>query len=330
MGEQQNEQMPADGVSPGQTTEKKPGQAAAVGAGHTTSGKEREPIKGIFSTQEVKKVGAGTTVRKTVQKAFWFVEEADGAIQVQPLNANYVPSGPKRTVTIEDIIATFQPEPEFYVQTVFPKMKELNKTIARADRHRQRGEGFSAEFEYGNALKVDEENVRANFGLGLTYMDRGEKEKADNIFDRLVKLEAAFDAEHKHLFNEFGISLRKNKMLAQAKDYYTKALELSGTDENLHYNVARVCLELEDYGPCIEHLIKCLSLNPALDAGVKFLMWLKQKELVPADKKADVDTQLVKSAQALKFQREQGAASDADGKGQADTAGKKEPGATAE
>ncbi len=271
----------------------------------------REPIKGIFSTQEVKKVGAGTTVRKTVQKAFWFVEETDGRIEVQPLNGNYVPSGPKRTVTLEDIIARFQPEPEFYMQTVFPKMKELNKTIARADRHRQRGEGFSAEFEYNNALNVDEENVRANFGLGLTYLERGETEKADNIFDRLVKLDAAFDEEHKHLFNEFGINLRKNKMLEQAKDYYTKALELAGRDENLYYNVARVCLELQDYATCVDHLIKSLGLNPTLDAGLKFLMWLKQKDLVPADQRAAVEAQLALSAKALKQAKEGGGAEDA-------------------
>lgn len=296
-------------------------------AGHAETGKGREPIKGIFSTQEVKKVGAGTTVRKTVQKAFWFVEEAGGGIMIQPLNANYVPSGPKRTVTLEDIIEKFQPEPEFYVQTVFPKMKELNKTIARADRHRQRGEGFSAEFEYSNALKVDEENVRANFGLGLTYLDRGETDKADNIFERLVKLEAAFDEEHKHLFNEFGINLRKNKMHTQAMDYYAKALELSGEDENLFYNIARVCLDKQDYAACVDYLFRCLALNPALDAAVKFLMWLKQKELVPGDKAADVDAQLVKCAQAIKARKaqEEGAAGaettvqDAgQGKGQAD------------
>lgn len=273
---------------------------------HASASKEREPIKGIFSTQELKKVGAGTTVRKTVQKAFWFAEEKGGKIEVQPLNANYVPSGPKRTVSIEELIEKFQPEPEFYMQTVFPKMKELNKTIARADRHRQRGEGFSAEFEYGNALKVDEQNVRANFGLGLTYLERGETEKADNIFERLVKLDAAFDVEHKHLFNEFGINLRKNKMLDQAGDYYARALELSGNDENLHYNVARVRLEKQEYAPCVEHLMKCLAINPSLDAAVKFLLWLKQKEFVPADKKAEVDAQLVKSAQAIKQQKEQG------------------------
>jgi hypothetical protein len=131
----------------------------------------------------VRKVGTGTTTRKTIQKAYWFVEENDdGSVMVQPLNSNYIPSGPKRSVSIDEFLERFAPEPEFYMQTVYPKMREVNKTIARADRHRKRGESFSAEFEYNNALTVDEENVRANFGLGLTYLERGDNSKANDTF----------------------------------------------------------------------------------------------------------------------------------------------------
>ena len=138
-------------------TDKTDLSAAANPEAHAHAGDERERIKGVFSSQEVRKVGTGTTTRKTIQKAYWFVEENDdGSLMVQPLNANYIPSGPKRTVPLDEFLERFAPEPEFYMQTVFPKMREVNKTIARADRHRKRGENFSAEFEYSNALAVDE------------------------------------------------------------------------------------------------------------------------------------------------------------------------------
>ena len=137
---------------------------------------KRERINGVFSSQEVKKVGTGTTTRKTIQKAFWFcIEQDDGMVEVQPLNPNYIPSGPKKKASMEQFLSAFSPEPELYVSNVFPKMRELNKTIARAERYRQNGESYSAEMEYNTALKVDEENVRANFGLGITYLDRGYK-----------------------------------------------------------------------------------------------------------------------------------------------------------
>lgn len=251
------------------------------GAAHSLAAPSREKIKGIFSSQEVRKVGAGTTVRKTIQKTFWMVEEQDdGSIQIQPLNVNYVPSGPFKTIPKDDLLQKFAPEPEFYVQTVFPKMQELEDTITRGDRHRSKGEHFSAELEYNQALAVDEDNVRANFGLGLTYLERGESVKADNIFERLVKLEAAFDEEHKHLFNDFGINLRKNKMFDQAVTYYKRAEELAKSDEHLQYNLARVYFERKDMAKARDHLLKALSMNPNLEVARNFLQWMMDKGLI--------------------------------------------------
>jgi tetratricopeptide (TPR) repeat protein len=245
------------------------------------NGEKREKIKGVFSTQTLVKIGTGTTQRKTVQKSYWMAKELDnGEIEIQPLNRNYVPSGPKKVITKEELLEKYVPEPEFYTYTVYPKMRELTKTIARADRHRMRGETYSAEFEYKNALKIDEESIRANFGLGLTYLDRGDTEKANNIFERLVKLDAAFEKEHKHLFNEFGIKLRKNKMYNQCLDYYKRALNLAQNDEHLYYNIARCCFEMKDYTKCKEYLEKALELNPDFEEGKKFMEYLKKKRLI--------------------------------------------------
>lgn len=260
---------------------------------------KKDRISGVFSSQEVKRVGTGTTTRRTIQKAYWYCEELpDGSLEVQPLNPNYVPSGPKKTVTQEQFLSSFAPEPEMYVSTVYPRMRELHKTIARGDRHRSNKEFYSAEMEYGNALKVDEENIRANFGLGITYLERGENAKADNIFERLVRLDAAFEEEHKHLFNEFGIKLRKNKMTDQAVTYYNRALELTKNDENLYYNLARACLEKKDMDATLENLFTALTLNPLLDPAVKFLLWLVTKDLVPDDKKQAVAEAVAKIKEA--------------------------------
>lgn len=239
-------------------------------------GAGQEKIKGIFSTQSVVKVGTGTTTRRTIQKTFWNVQEDDeGSIDIQPLNKNYIPSGPKRKISKDDFLAKFNPEPEFYVSTVFPRMRELDSTIVRGEDHREKGENYSAEFEFKNAVKVDEENVRANFGLGLTYLDRGEKTKANDIFERLVKLDAAFEEEHKHLFNDFGISLRKSGMFDQALEYYERAKVLSKEDDHLFYNIARAYFEKGDLGSCVDNLKACLKINPNLEEGKLFLSYLE-------------------------------------------------------
>ncbi len=263
--------------------------------------KKAQGIQGVFSSQEVRKVGTGTTTRKTIQKAYWYATELPGGdVEVQPLNVNYIPSGPKKHVPREEFLKAFAPEVEFYVSNVFPKIKEINKTIARADRHRTNKEYYSAEMEYGNALRVDEENIRANFGLGLTYLERGENSKAEDILTRLVRLEGTFEPEHKHLFNDFGINLRKNRMYDQSISYYTRALELSAQDENLRYNLARAHLEKKDINACLDSLLRGLEINPAHPTLVQFLMWLVSKRLVPDAKKnqAAAALQQAKTAQA--------------------------------
>lgn len=250
--------------------------------------KDRAEVRGVFSTQEIRKVGTGTTTRKTVQKTFWFIEQHGDVIECQPLNPNYVPSGPKRKISMDELIAKFSPEPEFYQNSVYPKMREMQQSVNNGDRHREKGETFAAEYEYTRALKVDEENVRANFGIGLTYMERGDLEKAQNIFERLVKLDGAFEAEHKHLFNEFGINLRKNKMLAQSAEYYQRALQLSSSDENIYVNLARVLLETNDVRGCIDNLLKAWELAPGNQMTLTFLNWLIRKNLVPAERLDEV------------------------------------------
>ncbi len=260
----------------------------------------REKIKGVFSSQSLKQIGTGTTARKTLQKTYWYAIEQDtDEVEIQPLNINYVPSGPKQMVPKDEFLTKFSPEPEFYTATVYPKNREPSKTVARADRHRKRGESFSAEFEYGNALNIDEENIRANFGLGLTYLERGEKEKGDDIFRRLVNLDAAFEEEHKHLFNDFGINLRKNNMFDQAIEYYERALSLSTNDENLHYNIARAYFAKGNFAKTVEHIIASLKLNKSMPESKKFLKYLAQKNLLDQRMQEQVVKELHDSIEKL-------------------------------
>ena len=243
-----------------------------------------EKIKGVFSTQSVAKVGTGTTQRRTIQKTYWSGEELDdGRIAVQPLNRNYIPSGPKRTIERDDFLTKYNPEPEFYMSTVFPAIKQVDEAIVRGEKHRERGAAYSAEFEFKQATAVDEENVRANFGLGLTYLDRGDQVKANDIFERIVELEAAFQEEHKHLFNDFGINMRKNKMYGQALTYYLRAEELVDDDEHLFHNIARCYYEKGDIDGCKKYLQKSLQVNPNLKESKMFWAYLKGQGHVGKD-----------------------------------------------
>ena len=130
---------------------------------------------------------------------------------------------------------------------------------------------------------ADENAFREHFREGLALLDKGETEKAVGIFNELLHAEIAFEEKHKHLFNEFGIELRKNNLCGQAIAYYTRALELSwGTeDENLHINLARVLYQNQQYGACVQHLFDSLRIAPGHETALNFLSWLNREGVIP-------------------------------------------------
>lgn len=221
-----------------------------------------ETLRCVFSTITEIKVGTGTTSKKQQSKLLWHVQQqAADEFGVRKINPHFVPIGESRIIDQEELLADFSPEVEIHNTQVEPAMCALKKTVTKGDKHRKNGEPLSAEMEYTKALDVDETNVRAIFGLGLVYLDRNDKEKSKAVFEQLLSLNAAFDIRHKHLFNDFGIALRKNELYDEAVKYYSRAVELTTDDENLYYNLSRAFYEKDDWEHCFKFASRCLELN---------------------------------------------------------------------
>lgn len=237
-------------------------------------------IEGVFSIERMAKIGTGTTARRVKQTALYYAREIeDGIIELQGLNNKHVPSGPAEQVTKDELLADYLPMPQLFKEVV-GNVRMVQKSVARGDKFRKRGENFTAEYEYANALNLDEQNVRANFGIGLCLLARDEEEKARKVFDRIISLDTAFSDDHKHLFNEYGIALRKKNLFGQAVDYYKRALELAPDDENLWYNLARAQYERQDWPKCAEAAARCLDIDPLHLEGRKMMDYLTRKGLV--------------------------------------------------
>jgi len=237
-------------------------------------------IEGVFSVERMAKIGTGTTAKRVKQTALYYaVQVDDDTIELQGLNPKHVPFGKTEQITKDELLNDYLPMPQLYKE-VIGNLRQVQKSLARGDKFRKRGESFTAEYEYANALNLDEQNVRANFGIGLCLLVRDEEEKAKQVFDRIIKIDSAFEDEHKHLFNEYGMSLRKKKLVGQAVDYYKRALELSDDDENLWYNLARAHFDRQDWLKCAESVTNCLKINAEHPEGTKMLDYLTKKGLV--------------------------------------------------
>ena len=232
-------------------------------------------IHGVFSCEREVTVEGGGEARTRTATFYVFASEDEGGLNVQGLNRHYIPAGQKTPMSREEFLAEFLPEPELWLNKVGPQMAELEATVNRAEDMRRGGELYSAEFEFRQALTLDEEHVRATFGLGLTYLAQRDEQKAGKVFERLVGMDAAFETQHKHLFNEFGIALRKSGLHDQALAYYGRADTLSQTkDDHLLYNIARTLYEKGEAEEAATRLRQALALNPDFPECRQFLAWL--------------------------------------------------------
>lgn len=173
------------------------------------------------------------------------------------------------------------PSPRCTSARYSPRCASLRGSWKKPTSIGKKNKNARAACEYRRALVLDEENIRANFGARLVYLAQGDKEKAGEIFKRLLGLQGTFEERHKHMFNEFGISMGKNKMFQEAVEYYGRALELTRDDENLHINIARPLCEQKKFAACAQHLIQALRLVPGNKTAIDFLTWMKSKNIMP-------------------------------------------------
>ncbi len=110
--------------------------------------------------------------------------------------------------------------------------------VREAEIHLEKKEFHSAEFEFGNALKIDEKDVRANLGLGKTFVAQGKKAEAKQVFTKMTENDDLYEEKNKHNLNELGITLRKEEMYDEAVKNYQRAIEIDSKDPVLYFNLA--------------------------------------------------------------------------------------------
>ena len=227
---------------------------------------------GYYLESIASKVGTGDTAKNAKMENYWLLLSHDGEVaRMELLDLNDERSGFVDVVPLEEFAARFRHLPEFVPRKVSISQRQADRLAARAERHLAENEFLSAEFEFSKAVKLDEDNVRANFGLGKTYLALGDTEKATQVFKKLGAIEAVLEPENKHIFNEFGIQLRKMGLYAEAARHYTRAINLSPADENLWFNLGRALYEGGQKEKGIAAIKRSLVINPRLDEAKLYL-----------------------------------------------------------
>ena len=232
-----------------------------------------EVLDGGFYREKINsKVGTGDTAKAATMENYWQAQvNPDGSVSMRLLDNHDQPMGYQEKAGPEEIGTRFEFMPGFKPRENAAKSEEADRIASRAERHLEKEEYLSAEFEFSKAVKIDDKNVRANYGLGQAYLGQGETEKARKTLKKLVEIDEVVDPRHKHIFNNLGIDLRKQGMFAEAVKHYKKALDLSQQDEHLWFNLGRALFEGGMYKQAAPVFKRALDLNPELTEARAFM-----------------------------------------------------------
>ena len=83
-------------------------------------------------------------------------------------------------------------------------------------------------------------------------------------FERPLLISAPWQRKHKHMFSDFGITLRKIKAARLALRYHNKALSLAPDEPSILFNLARVHMSLGDLNAARVCVLSVLAKKPNL------------------------------------------------------------------
>ncbi len=141
------------------------------------------------------------------------------------------------------------------------KKEKAQERVITGEEHLKKKEYNAAVFEFGQAAKEDKENLKAHLGKGQAHIGLGEVDKAKYSFEKLSEIDSLYDMDNKHIFNEYGIELRKSEMYDLAIENYEKAISIDPDDEALYFNIGRAYYSSGSRDKAVKYLDKAISLD---------------------------------------------------------------------
>ncbi len=107
-----------------------------------------------------------------------------------------------------------------------------------------------------------EDVLREHFRKALLRLRRADS-KASGLasIQTLLEVEEGITPEHKHLFMEFGVNMRKNQYYDEALAFCKRSLSLAPQDDHAHFNAARILMDMGRYDEAEQHLLTAQDIN---------------------------------------------------------------------
>lgn len=157
---------------------------------------------------------------------------------MQELDSAYTATGPAHAIPADKFQLVFKLEPMILAAPVVTP--DFRQFIKPEPEKKVADAGADAR-KRARAIRQTEADLRENFEKALRALARPRDRKgALASLARIATAKKGIQLEHKHMFRDFGVALRKKALPELAMQCASRAVELSPDDDHARFNLARL------------------------------------------------------------------------------------------
>lgn len=197
------------------------------------------------------------------RKLLFFVWQLDGdVVAIQELNEALVPVSGPELIPAARLKTQFNLEPSILAAPITTPDFRQKASPVRQREATELNDDTLLKLEQARKSKQVENDLRNNFNKAMRALNRPRDRKgALAALEQLAETRKGIVPQHRHMFRDFGVSLRKKSLPELSLRCALRALELSPNDDHAHFNVARAMSLLGLFDEADAHLRKARQLD---------------------------------------------------------------------
>lgn len=139
--------------------------------------------------------------------------------------------------------------------------------------------------------KMTETRLRETFRQTLLRLRRPRERKAAlSALEQLAQTTEDICTAHKHMFRDFGVSLRQNSQLALALLFSRRVVDLAPDDDHAHFNLARILCLLGQFDEAAAHVRTAMNMDGEEPLYFRMLVHIRKEMLQKRGQSASGDS----------------------------------------
>lgn len=236
---------------------------------------------GVYS-----RVQPGIKLTRSKKQFFFVWGVSNDVFAIQALNNAFVPTGHPILMPQDKFKTGFKLEPGILAAPVTtPDLRYLQtqnrrKVSTTSQTNINNFDNISLEdLEKARKAKQVETDLRGNFDKALRALSKSKDRRgALAALEQIAETTEGIVPAHKHMFRDFGVTLRKKSLMEIALRCAQRVLELAPRDDHAHFNIARILNMMNMNREAAAHIQRAMELDANEPVYGKFLNYIQNAQ----------------------------------------------------